>query len=86
MKHRVERSPEGEWIMADVWKRGAGLLTGALFNKGTAFTNEERQLVDLDGMLPHRVTDRSHQVSRAWEHLQATGDDPLQKYVCMASL
>jgi malate dehydrogenase (oxaloacetate-decarboxylating) len=86
MKYRVERSPEGEWIMADVWKRGAGLLTDALFNKGTAFTREKRQLVDLDGMLPHRVADRSHQVSRAWEHLQAKGDDPQEKYVCMASL
>jgi len=86
MKYRVERNPDGEWIMADVWKRGAGLLTDALFNKGTAFTVEERQLFDLDGMLPHRVTDRKHQVSRAWEHLQAKGDDPLEKYVCMASL
>jgi hypothetical protein len=41
MKYRVERSPEGEWIMADVWKRGAGLLTDALSNKGTANTKEE---------------------------------------------
>jgi hypothetical protein len=86
MKYRVERIPEGEWLMADVWKRGVGLLTDALFNKGTAVTKEKRQLVDLDGMLPHRVADRSHQVSRAWEHLQATGDDPQGKYVCMASL
>ncbi|MEA2024247.1 MAG: NAD-dependent malic enzyme [Actinomycetota bacterium] len=86
MKYRIERSPDGEWIMADVWKRGAGLLTDALFNKGTAFTLEERQLFELDGMLPHRVTDRKRQVSRAWEHLQAKGDDPLEKYVCMASL
>lgn len=86
MKYRVERSPEGEWIMADVWKRGAGLLTDALFNKGTAFTPEERQTFELDGMLPHQVTDRKRQVSRAWEHLQAKGDDPLEKYVCMASL
>ncbi len=86
MKYRIERSPDGEWIMADVWKRGAGLLTDALFNKGTAFTQEERQLFDLDGMLPHQVTDRRRQVSRAWEHLTAKGDDPFEKYVCMASL
>ncbi len=86
MKYRIERSPDGEWIMADVWKRGAGLLTDALFNKGTAFTQEERQLFDLDGMLPHQVTDRRRQVSRAWEHLMAKGDDPFEKYVCMASL
>jgi hypothetical protein len=40
MKYRVARGPDGEWIMADVWKRGAGILTDALFNKGTAFTSE----------------------------------------------
>ncbi|HZJ48280.1 MAG TPA: NAD-dependent malic enzyme [Acidimicrobiia bacterium] len=86
MKYRIERGPNSEWIMADVWKRGAGILTDALFNKGTAFTKEERQLFELDGMLPHQVTDRRRQVSRAWDHLQAKGDDPLEKYVCMASL
>lgn len=54
MKYRVERSADGEWIMANVWKRGAGLFTDTLSSKGTAFTHEERQLFDLDGMPPIR--------------------------------
>jgi malate dehydrogenase (oxaloacetate-decarboxylating) len=32
------------------------------------------------------VTDQKRQVRRAWEHLQEKNDDPLEKYVCMASL
>ncbi len=86
MKYRIERGPHGEWIMPDVWKRGHALLIDSLYNKGTAFSLEERELFDLDGMLPHQVTDRNRQVRRAYEHIQQKGDHPLEKYVCMASL
>ncbi len=86
MKYRIERNPDGEWIMADVWKRGSALLTDPLLNKGTAFTKEERELFDLDAMLPYQPTDRAHQVRRAEEHLSDRGDNPLEKYVAMTSL
>jgi malic enzyme len=86
MKYRIERSPDGEWIMADVWKRGSGLLSDPLMNKGTAFSHEERELFDLDAMLPYQPTDREHQVRRAEEHLQDRGDNPLEKYVAMMGL
>ncbi len=86
MKYRIERSPEGDWIMADVWKRGSALLTDPLLNKGTAFTKEEREIFDLDAMLPYQPTDRAHQVRRAEEHLADRGDNPLEKYVAMTSL
>ena len=86
MKYRIERSPEGEWIMADIWKRGSALLSDPLLNKGTAFSKEEREVFELDAMLPYQPTDRAHQVRRAEEHLQDRGDNPLEKYVAMTSL
>ncbi|MDJ0954545.1 MAG: NAD-dependent malic enzyme [Acidimicrobiia bacterium] len=86
MKYRIERTDDGEWIVADVWKRGSGLLSDPLLNKGTAFTKEERELFELDGMLPYQPTDREHQVRRAYEHLQDRGDNPLEKYVSMTGL
>ncbi len=86
MKYRIERSPSGEWIMAEVWKRGSGLLSDPLLNKGTAFTKEEREIFELDAMLPYQPTDRAHQVRRAEEHLADQGDNPLEKYVAMTSL
>jgi malate dehydrogenase (oxaloacetate-decarboxylating) len=86
LKYRIERNPDGEWIVADVWKRGSGLLSDPLLNKGTAFSKEERELFELDAMLPYQPTDRQHQVVRAYEHLQDRGDNPLEKYVAMTGL
>lgn len=86
MKYRIERSPTGEWIMADIWKRGSGLLSDPLLNKGTAFTKEEREVFELDAMLPYQPTDSAHQLRRAEEHLADRGDNPLEKYVAMTSL
>lgn len=86
MKYRIERTDDGEWIIADVWKRGSGLLSDPLLNKGTAFSREERELFDLVGMLPWQPTDREHQVRRAYQHLQDQGDNALEKYVVMTGL
>jgi len=86
MKYYIERSSEGGWIMAGVWKRGSALLQDPLLNKGSRFTVAERELFELDGMLPCRPTDREHQVRRAYDHLQDRGDNPLEKYVSMMGL
>lgn len=86
MKYRVERGADGKWIMADVHKRGHALLTDPLLNKGTAFSETEREIFELDGVLPHEITDRERQVRRGYEHIQDRGDNPLEKYVSMMSL
>ena len=66
--------------------KGVKILHDPMRNKGTAFTKEEREVFELDGMLPYQPTDRAHQVRRAEEHLQDRGDNPLEKYVAMTSL
>ena len=86
MKYKIERAADGSWIIANVWKRGHALLNDALLNKGTAFTAEERELFELDGMLPPQITDRARQSRRAYEGVLAKGDRPLEKYLAMASL
>ncbi len=86
MKYQIERSKDGRWIIADVWKRGQAILMDPLLNKGTAFTPEEREIFELEGMLPHQATTRDLQVRRAYEHITAKGSDPLEKYVGMVSL
>ena len=68
MKYRIERSPDGEWIAADVWKRGSAIITDSLLNKGTAFSPEERMLFELEGMIPYRVTDRDRQIGSRVGH------------------
>jgi malate dehydrogenase (oxaloacetate-decarboxylating) len=86
MKYRIQRDPEGEWILTGVWKRGQAILSDPLLNKGTAFTHDERELFELEGMLPSKTNDRAHQVQRGYEHVQDRGNDPLEKYVSMMGL
>lgn len=86
MKYTLERAEDGRWTMSGVWKRGQAVLLDPLLNKGTAFNQEERELFELEGMLPHHQTTRDQQVRRAYEHITAKGDNPLEKYVGMMSL
>ena len=86
MKYAVKRNSEGQWVFSDVWKRGHALLTDALLNKGSAFTPGERELFELDGVLPYQHTDRERQVRRGYQHIQDRGDNPLEKYVSMMGL
>ena len=85
MKYRIERKGDGEIVVADVFKRGAALLADALLNKGTAFTETERTLFEIEGMLPHQPTDRHRQVQRAYENVMGV-DEPLERYSRMVSL
>jgi len=59
---------------------GYELLNDPLLNKGTAFTEAERDEFELHGLLPPYVTPLDLQVERRLDALRAQRDD-LQKYV-----
>jgi len=59
---------------------GYELLNDPLLNKGTAFTEAERDEFDLHGLLPPYVTNLDPQVERRLDAFRALGTD-LQKYV-----
>jgi len=86
MKYQIDRDQNGKWLIKEVWKRGSAILSDPLLNKGTAFTAEEREILELDGLLPYQITDRSRQVERAFQHILEKGDKPLEKYIGMVSL
>jgi malic enzyme len=86
MKYQIDRDQDGKWLIKEVWKRGSAILSEPLLNKGTAFTAEEREILELDGLLPYQVTDRTRQVERAFQHILEKGDKPLEKYIGMVSL
>jgi malic enzyme len=65
--------------------RGAALLTRPLYNKGIAFTDEERDLFRLRGLLPSRVATIEEQVELEMEHLHRKHDD-LEKYIGLSQL
>ncbi|KAJ7589511.1 hypothetical protein C8J56DRAFT_938774 [Mycena floridula] len=55
--------------------RGDALLTSPQFNKGTAFTTEERKAFGLIGRLPHRVNSLEEQCQRAYDQLHSRDSD-----------
>jgi malate dehydrogenase (oxaloacetate-decarboxylating)(NADP+) len=65
--------------------RGIDLLHEPLLNKGTAFTEEERDALGLRGLLPPRVLSQELQVTRVLENLRGKPTD-LEKYIALASL
>ncbi|KAI0347863.1 hypothetical protein BDW22DRAFT_1349938 [Trametopsis cervina] len=65
--------------------RGDSILTNPRFNKGTAFTAEERNAFGLVGRLPHRVNTIDEQCQRAIDQLESQQSD-LAKNTFLQSL
>ena len=65
--------------------RGMALLRDPLLNKGTAFTEQERDALGLRGLLPAHVLSMEAQVERVLTNLRNLPED-LQKYVMLNSL
>src|SRR5215470_5785103 len=60
--------------------RGMDLLNRQGLNKGTAFTEEERNRLGLHGLLPPHVETLEEQVVRAYEAYKRKGDD-LERHI-----
>ena len=65
--------------------RGVALLREPTLNKGTAFTEEERDALGLRGLLPPHVSTQEEQVSRVLENFRRLST-PLAKYIMLESL
>src|SRR6187200_3275698 len=65
--------------------RGMALLRDPLLNKGTAFTEAERDALGLRGLLPAHVLSMDEQVARVMTNLRDLPTD-LEKYVALNSL
>jgi len=71
-------------IPAD-FPRGVRLLHDPVRNKGTAFTDSEREALGLRGLLPPRVIEQHLQVERMMATLRGKPTD-LERYVAMVAL
>ena len=66
-------------------KRGYEIVRDPLLNKGTAFTEQERDALGLHGLLPAQVNDITEQERRVMRSLD-TLTSPIEKYVRLTTL
>lgn len=82
-QYRIVDGPSGRRI--EVPHRGARLLQEPMFNKGTAFSAEERRAFGLEGLLPDGVSTMEQQEERAYANIIGK-DDPLEQYISVMAL
>jgi len=83
MLYRQQGSTDGPFIETDLF--GYELLNDPLLNKGTAFTDEERDIFELHGLLPPHVATLDEQVARRMQAFQQLPSD-LERYVFLRGL
>jgi malate dehydrogenase (oxaloacetate-decarboxylating)(NADP+) len=71
--------------LPDWFPRGAALLRDPTLNKGTAFTEAEREALGLRGLLPPHVGTQEVQVARVLENFRNL-QNPLSKYILLEAL
>ena len=69
----------------NVFPKGGDLLCDSMLNKGSAFTDKEREKLGLVGLLPPRVNSLENKVMRVIENLRVK-TSPLEKYIYLTSL
>ncbi len=65
--------------------RGHLLLEAPLFNKGSAFTSDERRDLGLQGLLPAHIATLEEQLARTYENYRRQETD-LERYIYLADL
>ncbi len=85
MKIGIKIDPATGQRYMSVNVKGRALLLNPLTNKGTAFTNRERDELDLHGLLPPTVFTIKQQLQRTYENFNAKTSN-LEKYIYLESL
>ncbi len=83
-RYRIRRSGDGR-AGVEVPFRGERLLNQPIYNKGSAFSLEERLTFGLEGLLPEVVSTMELQARRVYENVSRKQDD-LEKYIGLLAL
>jgi len=82
--YRIVRAADGVERVQVPYRRCA-LLRHPTYNKGTAFSAEDRANLGLSGLLPDAVMTMEQQARRFYDNVLRKGD-PLEKYIGLAAL
>ena len=81
----TERQTGGQGRVVKVPYKGARLLREGFYNKDVGFTPEERERLDLRGLLPAQHMTIEEQVALELEHVRAKRDN-VEKYIGLTAL
>jgi malate dehydrogenase (oxaloacetate-decarboxylating)(NADP+) len=79
------KSTRAQPAAADVKPRGFAVLQDPTLNKGTAFTERERDTLGLRGLLPPHVLSQEEQAERVMKYMRQLPND-LEKYIALNAL
>lgn len=85
MATTLEGGPLAAPLSDPNFPRGTRLLHDPQRNKGTAFTDSEREMLGLRGLLPPRVLSQDLQAQRVITNLRAKSND-LERYLALTAL
>ena len=77
--------PDPSGAASSSFPTGYAVLQDPLLNKGTAFTEREREALGLRGLLPPHVHSQEEQARRILMNLRRLSD-PLDKFVALNAL
>jgi malic enzyme len=80
---KIDPYTHERYIAVDV--KGRPLLLNPYINKGTAFPQDERRQLELDGMIPPAVATIEQQLERVYQNFQVK-TEPLERFIHLASL
>jgi len=82
--YRLRRDPEGREEL-EVPYRGEEVLLRPLYNRGSAFTHDERRALGITGLLPPAVNTIEQQAVRMRESILRK-EEPLEQYIGLSAL
>ena len=85
MNFQIERGRDGRRDVVRTGLSGFHLLETPVYNKGTAFPEDERSTFGLDGLLPPHVTDMDEQLERTY-HEFSFKPSAMEKHIYLRSL
>eukprot|EP01135_Chromosphaera_perkinsii_P003119 Nk52_evm8s236 gene=Nk52_evmTU8s236 len=85
LKKKSNKPPQIVTPWTRIVQNGIDILRNPKYNKGLAFTKQEREFLRIDGLLPPTVITQDEQVTRVMWNLRRM-DNALQKYIYVIGL
>ncbi|HWP41092.1 MAG TPA: hypothetical protein VNL70_09215, partial [Tepidisphaeraceae bacterium] len=83
-KFELFRDAQGRQVLK-CRHRGITLLHHPMYNRGSAFTLQQREMFGLRGLLPARVSTLEQQARRVYQNI-CRSSDPIQRYITLSAL